>query len=268
MMSLPLFESRESDAWSPPVVLDTVFAGKSQIYVAREDLLAGGTKQRAIIPYLKFLETQGYTEFVYASPFCGFAQIALAVSASAIGLKSRVFCERNENTTYASLAASHGATVTFIDSLADADAKTQEYADASSNRYAIPLGFADDAYIKFMTIALRREYKNLCEQLGEKPKRIWLPVGSGTLARIFADIVEPVECELLCVNVRVLSDDDTRISGLHDFENIQLMKSSERFCEPAAQLPPLPSNINYDAKLWKHIVASGQPGDLWWNVAH
>ena len=257
---------RETEPWSPPVVVDTVCTGNAEIHVAREDLLPGGTKQRAIIPYLKFLESQGYKEFVYASPFCGFAQIALAVSASALNLKARIFCERNENTAYAKIAESFGATVTFVDSLEAADVVTRAYASAKTDRYAIPLGFADAPYIEFMTKALQEQYVNLCGQIGYTPKRIWLPVGSGTLARIFAEIVAH-ETELLCVNVRVLPDEDHRISGLEYLSNVSLEKCDELFSEPALDLPPLPSNLNYDAKLWKHILKSGQNGDLWWNVA-
>ena len=258
---------RETESWSPTVVIDTISTGSAKIHVAREDLLPGGTKQRAIIPYLKLLESRGYTEFVYASPFCGFAQIALAVSASALGLKARIFCERNENTAYAKIAEGFGATVTFVDSLDAANVVTRAYASAKSDRYAIPLGFADAPYIEFMTEALEEQYRNLCEQIGHQPKRIWLPVGSGTLARIFAEIVNPFETELLCVNVRVLPDEDRRISGLQEMSNVSLENCEELFCEPALDLPPLPSNLNYDAKLWKHIVKSGQDGDLWWNVA-
>ncbi|MBC7370827.1 MAG: hypothetical protein H7326_04635 [Bdellovibrionaceae bacterium] len=66
---------------SPPVVLQKMKIANATSYIAREDLLEGGSKQRAIAPYLEDLVRAGYTHFIYASPFCGFAQVALAASA-------------------------------------------------------------------------------------------------------------------------------------------------------------------------------------------
>ncbi len=65
--------------WSPDVILETRSIGNCDIWIAREDLLPGGTKQRAVIPYLRELSALGYRQLAYASPFCGYAQVALAV---------------------------------------------------------------------------------------------------------------------------------------------------------------------------------------------
>jgi hypothetical protein len=101
----------------PDVVIDTLSVRGQKIYVARDDLLPGGTKQRACIPLLKSLSLQGYKEFIYASPFCGFAQIALAQACFELNLKCQIFCEtaaglpfpaRHE---FAQIAESFGAKV-------------------------------------------------------------------------------------------------------------------------------------------------------------
>jgi hypothetical protein len=48
------------------------------VHVVRDDLLPGGTKQRAVHAYLRDAIAGGATSFVYASPPPGFAQVALA----------------------------------------------------------------------------------------------------------------------------------------------------------------------------------------------
>ncbi|RYZ79617.1 MAG: hypothetical protein EOP06_26860, partial [Proteobacteria bacterium] len=63
-------------------------------FVVRDDLLIGGTKQRAIIPFITELRQQGYDNFFYASPFCGFAQIALATAVQLLGVECTIYCEK------------------------------------------------------------------------------------------------------------------------------------------------------------------------------
>jgi hypothetical protein len=51
---------------------------KITVNVVRDDLLLGGTKQRALV---KLIESNlGFNEFVYAGPSSGFAQVALTIS--------------------------------------------------------------------------------------------------------------------------------------------------------------------------------------------
>ncbi|HVK60991.1 MAG TPA: hypothetical protein VM432_05555 [Bdellovibrionales bacterium] len=58
------------------IQIDALNIRGSRLHVVRDDLLKAGTKQRAAIPYLLDLRKDGFEEFVYASPFSGFAQIA------------------------------------------------------------------------------------------------------------------------------------------------------------------------------------------------
>jgi hypothetical protein len=59
------------------------------VLVVRDDILPGGTKRRALPVLMK-----GSTEYVYASPVYGYAQVALAHVARESGKRATVFCAK------------------------------------------------------------------------------------------------------------------------------------------------------------------------------
>jgi hypothetical protein len=263
------------ERWSPPVVVDTRNNPSGRIHIVREDLLLGGTKQRAAIPFLSEIKAAGLEEVVYASPFCGFAQVALAVCARHLGMKAKLFVEQAPCSTetnavpheFTLFSQTNGASITLAPTLEKAEQMACDYAaENPAQCFKAPLGFCHPRFVHFMGEKVAEQYENLCKILERKPRRIWLPVGSGTLARIFNEIVD-ADCELICVDVHVLRPEDHRIRELSSMKRIRLLEVSERFREPACELPPLPSNVHYDAKLWRLILGEAQDGDLWWNVA-
>jgi hypothetical protein len=265
----PHFESR----WSPPVEITTMSLGDRTLHVAREDLLPGGTKQRAIVPFLVETSAWGPREFIYAGPFCGFAQIALAYSCHALGLKARLFCERDPVTggahAYSKIAEEWGATISLHDSLALADRASRECSARQGDKsFLVPLGFAHPLYLRHLSEELTQKMEQVTAVLGPRPRRLWLPVGSGTLARAFKASLNPALWSIVCVDVQVLPKDDWRIGQLEQSPGLEFMRVAEKFHEPAV-LPPeaFPSNLHYDAKLWRHFSSTASDGDMWWNVA-
>lgn len=99
-------------------------------------------------------------------------------------------------------------------------------------------------------------------KIGSEPKRLWLPVGSGTLASTFRGFLSG-RTELCCVDVRVLSAGNARVARIAHDPGIQYFQTPEKFHERADRPPDLPSNIHYDAKIWRFIEAYGREGDLW-----
>ena len=65
--------------YSPLPVVSKISLESKNIFAIRDDLLPGGTKQRAAIPYIHNEIKKGHRHFIYASPFSGFAQVALAL---------------------------------------------------------------------------------------------------------------------------------------------------------------------------------------------
>lgn len=263
-----------AEAFSPPVELTALPIPAGQVHVVRDDLLTGGTKQRAAVPYLQELRGEGHREIVYASPFAGFAQVALASSARHLGLACTLFCEEDRSRpgsagvphAFSRLAESLGARLVVVPTLDEAERLAETYAASPRAAVKVPLGLDAPCFRKHLTLEIARQWSLVLEQLGRAPRTLWLPVGSGTLANSFRDIVPP-QTELCCVDVRVLDPRDPRLTRLVVRPGVRLLAAAEPFIAAAVAPPPLPSNAHYDAKLWRFLVAEGSDGDVWWNVA-
>ncbi|MES3037022.1 MAG: hypothetical protein V4736_03870, partial [Bdellovibrionota bacterium] len=252
-----------SKSISPPIVIDRVKAARGIINVVRDDFLEGGTKQRAAIPFLQECMANGYREFIYASPFCGFAQIALAASAKAVGVQCTLFCEADPNTDmkaheFTEIAQSYGARVILAPTLQDAEISAAIYTKGKVDRNQVPLGFNTPRYKYYLCQELTLQWKRLREIAGN-PKNLWLPVGSGTLAQVFRQIISE-RTEIHCVDVHVLAKDDSRIQAVQQLVKTQYYCAPEKFIEVAGELPPLASNKFYDAKVWQFIQSHSEPG--------
>ncbi len=265
----PTLESAESLV-SPPANVNRLSHRGRTTFVVREDLLPGGTKQRAVLPFLERMQQAGYVKFVYASPFAGFAQVALAYAASLLQAPCTVFAERTpgqrQKHAFTSLAESYGAKIVLVKSLQEAEILSEAYASRSSSSYKIPLGFDCEVYRGLMFSQLERQWQLVCAQLPQLPKTLWISVGSGVLTQIFVRLL-PESVRLHGLDVHVLTTDDPRIAAIRQNPRITLFSASAPFAEAARVLPKIPSNLHYDAKLWEVIGQHGQEGDVWWNVA-
>jgi hypothetical protein len=241
------------------------------VFVMRDDLLPGGTKQRAVQPLLQDFLRNGIQHVTYASPFAGFAQVALAHGCKESGLRCTLFCERDPHQpgmnahTFTTLAATWGAEIILVENLAEGEARAAELAEGGSC-HKIPLGFHCREFQQHFQRVVRDGLRSIRLQLSFIPARIWLPVGSGTLTQAF-HYASHDDLELHCVNVHVLPESDLRIQAIRSLPRVRYYSAKETFAEKATELPPLPSNIHYDAKLWPIIKEFSRNGDLWWNVA-
>lgn len=241
------------------------------LHVVRDDLLPAGTKQRAVLPLLRDLMRQGHVHMIYASPFAGFAQVALAYGCHALGLRCTLFCERDATQTgiqphpFTRLAEKWGAEIVLVNDLEEAEDRANDLCD-SGQGFKIPLGFHCREFQHHFQRAVEEALTSIRHQIGFLPSRVWLPVGSGTLTQAFRKAA-PASTQLCCVDVRVLKGCDLRIQAIRSLPRVQYFAAPETFAEQAKRPPPLPSNIHYDAKLWAFVNELAQDGDLWWNVA-
>lgn len=269
-MNLEAFQTAPSPQL--PLQLDRIhLSPERSIYVVRDDLLPAGTKQRAILPLLRDFQRQGATHMIYASPFAGFAQVALAYGCHSVGLQCTLFCERDPHQPgvaahdFTKLAEHWGAKVALTENLAEAEERADELAESSGGT-KIPLGFHCREFQQHFQLAVADALAEIRQELGFLPKRVWLPVGSGTLTNAFHKVALDTT-ELCCVDVHVLNPKDLRLQALRLLPRVRYFSAEEEFSERAASRPPLPSNIHYDAKLWSFVKNHAQDGDLWWNVA-
>ena len=255
-----------------PFRVDRLSAGEHEIHVLRDDLLPGGSKQRACRPYLQVLMEKGASHFVYASPFAGFAQVALAQAANELGARCTLFCEEDKTVSanskphaFSLLAGSHGADVRVVRSLEEAEERSESFA-RQQDAFKVPLGFNDPVFNRELESAISRLWPKICDTLARPIERIWVPVGSGTLGRALSRVLRS-EMSFVWVDVGVLPAGDPRVVRLMSLPNATYLRAPEHFAAAREIPPPVPSNRHYDSKLWRFIRERASPGDLWWNVA-
>lgn len=259
---------------SPPIVVQKVKLNEKNIFVVRDDLLKGGTKQRGLVDLLKQYSQMGYRRFAYASPFCGYAQVALSYLCQQMGFECILFCERDklssqlEAHSYTTKAKNYGSEVHLYDSLDEAQAELSARCREDRSLLQIPLGFDCPEFVGFYVDALKKQWELFCQQLGSEPKVLWLPVGSGTLTKSFLKVLEHSETVIHAADVHVLKQDDYRIKYLSENLKVKMFSAPMDFHVPEKNLPPFPSNEFYDAKLGPFIKQYGNDGDVWWNVAN
>lgn len=239
------------------------------IHIAREDLLTGGTKQRACLPYLKHLMGLGRSKFIYASPFAGFAQVALAYCSQALGAEAVLFCEKDPSTQesheFSLLAQKYGARIILCESLLDAESKAITFLKQNPQFFKIPLGFDDPQFRTELKNALIEPLSNFF-QANPKSRSLWVSLGSGTLLKCLRQVL-PQRINIEAVDVHVLSAKDPRIQVTKELEGVRVHSAKQEFHVRCEEKPPLPSNIHYDAKVWGFLNSSADENDLWWNVA-
>lgn len=214
--------------------------------IVRDDLLPGGTKRRGI-PAL-FAEHPGKTEFVYASPVQGYAQIALAFACADAGKKGTVFLAKRAIRHPRTLAAIEaGANVVEVAPgyLTNVQAKARVYC---RERGAVLLPFGLDCEEMIEALA------DVARSLRLAPSEVWVASGSGTLTRALQRAWP--EARHFAVQV-----------GKEPWPGkADLLVAPEKFEQDAKEPPPFPSCGNYDAKVWRFFRERAKPGALFWNV--
>ena len=143
---------------NPPLVIqDYTFTrnGKSiTVHVIRDDLLIGGTKQRGLY---SFLSKNSATEFVYAGPPNGYAQLALAYCCFLQKKKATIFLS-GDISNISKKAIEYGATIIAKRKPLEVMQKeAQDYcvqAAPAVSRYLIPFGLDSPEYIQDLAEAL------------------------------------------------------------------------------------------------------------------
>lgn len=215
-----------------------------KFFVVRDDEIPGGTKRRVANCLLK-----SGSEFVYASPAFGYAQIALAYACRDAGKQATIFTAKREKPHKRTLEAMKaGAKVIFVPFgyLSNVQAKAKEYCGATGATF-LPFGFDTPEFINALTVIAKR--------MPIQPKRVWCAAGSGTLSRALQAAWPDARFWAIAVG------------ATPDAGNAHIYFCPEPFEKDAKVKPPFPSCSNYDAKAWRYIKLLGNEDDLFWNVA-
>ena len=225
----------------PPVI-----TAHSCFLVVRDDLLSGGTKRRVIQP---LVARSDKTEFVYASPAYGYAQVALAYVCRDIGKQATIFTAYRKTPHPLTLKAQQaGAKIIMIPYgyLSNVQSKAKSYAKETNAEY-IPFGVDTDESLTAIAAAAR--------EINIEPTEIWTVSGSGTLTRGLQRAFPNADFNTVLIGKKNINTGEAR----------QYI-APERFENDARLLPPYPSCKNYDAKLWQFAIKHARPGALIWNV--
>lgn len=251
---------------NPPVLIEEYPMPQGfWVNVIRDDVLPGGTKQRALY---KLIEGHSEKEFIYAGPATGYAQIAVAYCCQQLGRRAVLFLQSpgGKETPLSRKAKSYDGRVTIrAVKLADIQEIAKEYARKHPEAFLLPLGLDSAEFSRL-----------LLEQLTEAipkdvvPRRLWIAVGSGTLLRVLAKRWPTTTFMPVRVGLNMWEDQYDpevwdRIGGR---TRIDTLTAPQRFFEPVQWklLPPYPSIASYDAKIWQMLLKYGEEGDYVWNV--
>lgn len=226
------------------MIPDPVIEEIEGIMVVRDDLIPGGSKVRAIDALMN-----GASEYVYASPASGYAQIALAIGCAERDRQATIFTAKRNELHKRTMQAKHaGAKIVQVPHgyLSNVQAKARAYAELTG-ACLLPFGFDSDA--------IRNALASVARNLGIRPSEVWTVAGSGTLSRA----LQAAWPDASFYAIRIGSQPDVGSAGLY--------KAPERFEADATEPPPFPSCSNYDAKAWRFIKQHASPGAVFWNVA-
>jgi hypothetical protein len=218
--------------------------------VVRDDLIPGGTKARVI----HNLFDDQHSQYVYASPVQGYAQVAMAHACREHGKVAVVFCaKRGKKHPTTLLAEAAGAITIDVDPpayLNVVQVRARQYVEATPEAKLLPLGLGCPEIKNALADIARR----LSEQIGE-PKEVWTVASSGTLS---------LSLQQAWPNAVVHA---VRVGMVRDLGRALIHKAPEKYEQKAKMPPPFPSCLTYDSKAWRFVKELASPGALFWNVA-
>jgi hypothetical protein len=223
---------------------------KPNIFVVRDDHLAGGTKRCYADQLIR-----GHNEVVYASPAYGGAQIAIAHSAKEQQVCATIFVAKRKK-PHARTKEAHAAGAKIVQVpngyLSNVKAKAKAYCEATG-AHLLPFGLETET--AFEAIADRARF--VASAVGDLDE-LWSVAGSGVLTRGLQRGFKVKKTYAVQVG-RKLSK--------RDVGNAHILVCPQAFEDDAKHPPPFPSCSNYDAKAYEPFIRIGTGKRLLWNVA-
>jgi len=236
--------------------------------VFREDMLIGGTKQRALIP---FIQKTNKEKYVYAGPSQGYAQIALAYTCNILHKTAVLFLPKPAGHAKRTALTNYAMTFGSVElHELPADLKTlqknaDEYSGKHEDSHQLAFGGDEPIYVDELYKAIKSAIKQTLKktkqtkQLVINPGRIWIVAGSGTILKVLYKVFPTTYFCVVQVGKKIWPDqiDESRTT---------LYISEESFTERAKIQPDYPTVATYDAKLFTFFLKYGEDGDYIWNV--
>lgn len=240
------------------------FRPDQKIIVVRDDILCGGSKSRVAFNFVRNQILNGYTHFVYISPWYGAASVALPWILRVLqkefpdkNLECTIIIDKyplkvvGEYPPYIIIGAKYGAKIIEVPINEDKFRFAQEYAQKNNALFLEP-GFNYPEVIS--------DIGNLVEQIKERYgffDEAWCAIGSGTLIRGLQNGNIAQNYFGVCI-FKYCPYIENAVGIFPEYHHNEPI--------PLNEIPPFPSALYYDSKVWKYI--KDRPGKiLFWNVA-
>lgn len=235
-------------------LLNPLIERHGDFLILRDDLLAGGTKVRALNSLIPRLTEQ---RIVYPASSQGAGAWALTEVCKRYGKEAVLFFDRSAVERWdpaVKLCSDLGATIQFSDT-DGRQARSEaafDYASKGRHQYYFPPGFDVPEFRSAMGQAFV-DIIDVCD-----PPEIWVSSSSGSITRSLQEAMpERKHC------VVIVSDD----KGVDVGRNAKVLHAREAFNEVAIDPPEYPSCEHYDAKVWHFLKKEAAYGALHINVA-
>jgi hypothetical protein len=224
------------------------------VHVVRDDLLPGGTKRRGLTAYVA--ACLQHTEFVYASPREGYAQLALAYACRDLGKRATIFVpQAGTKHELTAAAESLGAQVFEVPfgMKTVLERRARDYA-TETRAHIVPFGCDHPVMIEAITRA--------AAAIEVRPREVVSVLSSGVLSRGLQAAFPSATVFGVCVGHNPSAEEFGRA------RRIEKRYEFQQEC-PEEERPPFPSSLCYDSKGWLH--ARERAGKvrgvvLFWNV--
>jgi hypothetical protein len=244
--------------FNKPYIISTVNHENKNFHIIREDLLISGAKQRMMyntIPHIP------HKRLFYRGPENGYSGLALSYACTVFNKQAYVILNKpwsNKMYIVSKVLKIFGGNIIYIDKPNENIGEDDDYVvhnilEQYEDSYAIPKGFHEEAYMNENRKALI-ELKN---KIGD-PKRFWIVTSSGTILDTLLDIFP--KTKFLAVFVGHVRPDYL------ENERIQWYVAPESFHTPTKVIPPYPTELTYDGKVWQFVIEYGEDGDYIYNV--
>lgn len=232
---------------NPRILTTDITVGSKTVHLIRDDLLPGGTKQRAAAAFSAVEES----ELVYAGYSEGAGAPAVAIIARSLGKRATIVV--NGWKRYAIRAIMFGAHAKFVHGNLDKVREEAAKYATDAGAYLVPFGLSSPEVKAAMTSAI-------AASSAVTPQRIWLAGGSLTLYDSLRTLYPDAKFMLVQVGKRIWPD---QIDS-----NTQLLVAREKYWEVAIDPPPFAANQYYEAKIWQFLKKDASDGDYVWVVCN
>ena len=241
----------------------------NNIYVLRDDMLAGGTKS-VLMPHI----IGDDDEYVYATPVYGGFQIALASYCKSVNIKATIFCAKRKVKHPNTLRCIElGARVVEVPHgyLSVVEKRARDYCDVSG---ATKINWGAKTDRNRVLLAQRMMH---VEKIMEfKFDEVWCAVGSGLLAESI--VMGTTSANVYGVQVGAEYKGTNFTNTYYRFKNesldmqrLNILKYHKPFDKVSKYKAPFPSTPNYDLKAFEYCMEHQKNKNpktkvLFWNV--